>query len=145
MPTCAICNSWVFSHEKTCSKCGHEFETFSTAQNKWSPPLEETISEETNRPQTDKTRNTSGVVYLLKAGKYFKVGKTNSFERRYKDIKLQLPFKPEIVHQILTNNINRLESHWHRHFHNRRRNGEWFELKAYDLEEFISMKEVMYE
>jgi hypothetical protein len=96
-------------------------------------------------PATDENRqNMEGVVYLLKAGDHYKIGKTNSFERRYKEIKLQLPFKAEEVHRIRTNNINRLESHWHRHFHKRRQNGEWFELIESDLDEFTSVQEVMY-
>lgn len=140
MPTCAKCNNWVYSHEKTCSKCGHAFEMTSTLR----PVMQEPISRDATGPTGENTRNIEGVVYLLKAGNHYKIGKTISFERRYKEIKLQLPFKAEEVHRIRTNNINRLESHWHRHFHKKRKNGEWFELHEVDLVEFTSVQEVIY-
>jgi hypothetical protein len=110
-------------------------------------PLEEPAIDpkEVADPDGAKERNSlDGVVYLLKAGGFYKIGKTIAFDRRFAEIKLQLPFKVELVHQIRTNNINLLESHFHRHFRKKRRNGEWFALGKIELEEILSMGEVIY-
>ena len=133
MPTCSKCNNWVFSSDRVCPTCGHVFNHTSSG------------SARTLESVPDTERDVcEGVVYLLKADRHYKIGKTNSFERRYKQIKLQLPFDAEEVHQIRTNNINKLESHWHRRFRNKRKNGEWFELTESDLEEFTSVDQVIY-
>jgi hypothetical protein len=39
----------------------------------------------------------AGVVYLLKAGEHFKIGKSISFDKRLEQIKLQLPYAVEVV------------------------------------------------
>lgn len=90
------------------------------------PPL--SVSHEPGTPM--------GVVYLLKAGPFYKIGKASNFERRLSQIKLQLPYPVEVIHTVSTPNITGTETYWHRHFKSKRTNGEWFLLTDEDVAEF---------
>lgn len=81
-----------------------------------------------------------GFVYLLKAAKYFKVGRSSSFERRSRELAIQLPEKAETVHVIRTDDPVGIELYWHRRFEAKRKNGEWFELNAQDVKAFKRRK-----
>ena len=81
-----------------------------------------------------------GFVYLLKATKYFKVGRSSSFERRSRELAIQLPEKAETVHVIRTDDPVGIELYWHRRFESKRKNGEWFELNAQDIKAFKRRK-----
>ena len=115
---CRKCNGIVETSDTICSWCGNDL---------------------TLLPQQE-----IGYVYLLKAGEFYKIGKSKQYEKRIAEIKLQLPFEVTEVHKIKTNNIDALELHWHRYFRKMRRNGEWFELSTKDIEEFTSIKEINY-
>ena len=65
-----------------------------------------------------------GSVYLLKAGPYYKIGKSINFDQRLNQIKLQLPYPIEVLHRILTDDVTGIESYWHRRFAMKRTNGE---------------------
>jgi hypothetical protein len=43
-----------------------------------------------------------GYVYLLKSGRYYKLGRTNSLGRRQYELGIQLPERAELLHQIKT-------------------------------------------
>ena len=137
MPSCAKCGHWVSSLDKVCGSCGHRF-GFTSPDPRFTgdliPDPEPAISKSAE----------AGEVYLLKSGKHYKIGRTNLFERRFKEIKLQLPFSVEEIHCIRTNNVALLENHWHERFRLCRKNGEWFQLSEADVREFTSMKEVLY-
>jgi hypothetical protein len=81
-----------------------------------------------------------GIVYLLRSGRHYKIGKTKDFKSRLDQIKLQLPLKIEVIHQIQTDDPDGIEKYWHRRFEDRRLNGEWFGLSAADVEVFISRR-----
>ena len=81
-----------------------------------------------------------GFVYLLKATKYFKVGRSSSFERRSRELAIQLPEKAKTVHVIRTDDPVGIELYWHRRFESKRKNGEWFELNAQDVKAFKRRK-----
>src|SRR3989442_8350249 len=57
-----------------------------------------------------------GFVYLLKSGPYYKIGRTTDFERRFDQIKLQMPFSVEVMHKIETEDPEGIEAYWHRRF-----------------------------
>lgn len=84
------------------------------------------------------TSQAQGVVYLLQAGPFYKIGKTNNFQRRLKEIKLQLPFPATVVHTIAARDISAVETYWHRRFNHQRANGEWFTLNEAEVAEFKS-------
>jgi hypothetical protein len=77
-----------------------------------------------------------GAVYMLKLGKHFKIGKTFSVPRRHREIALELPEKPEVIHVITTDDPSGIESYWHARFAAKRTNGEWFALTREDLRAF---------
>ncbi len=88
----------------------------------------------------DQKESRAGVVYLIRCGAFYKIGKTKNPGSRYGQLKIQLPQKPEVIHEISTNNIDVVEKHWHRHFHGSRENGEWFSLTEEDVAEFVRYK-----
>ena len=84
------------------------------------------------------TFTTIGYVYLLEAGPFYKIGKAKVVDNRVKQIKLQLPYAPELIHSIETDDHTKLESYWHKRFADKRQKGEWFILTDADVEEFKS-------
>jgi hypothetical protein len=77
-----------------------------------------------------------GYVYLLKSGRYYKIGRSNAVGRRERELAIQLPEKASVVHSIKTDDPVGIESYWHGRFSDRRKNGEWFELNASDIAAF---------
>lgn len=77
-----------------------------------------------------------GHVYLIRSGKYYKIGRSNATGRREYELAIQLPEKTQKVHEIRTDDPVGIESYWHNRFAAKRRNGEWFELDAADVAVF---------
>jgi len=81
-----------------------------------------------------------GYVYLLKSGKYFKIGRSNAPGRREYELAIQLPEPVTTVHFIKTDDPVGIERYWHQRFADRRKNGEWFELRREDVSAFRRRK-----
>jgi hypothetical protein len=100
------------------------------------------IADENQAEQHEESlqEDTFGFVYLLRAGKYYKIGKSNFAERRFAEISLQMPEKAQLVHKITTDDPTGIEVYWHRRFSDRRMNGEWFALSSSDIKAFRRRK-----
>lgn len=97
--------------------------------------------EETDDP--DAAQPIAGYVYLVRSGKYHKIGRSNDHGRRAYEIGLQLPEKLEVVHTIETDDAVGIEHYWHERFKDRRRNGEWFVLTKADVAAFKRRRSFM--
>ncbi len=85
----------------------------------------------------------TGVVYLIKSGRYYKIGRSNNLGRRSYEIALQLPEKAELVHSFETDDPPGIERYWHGRFADRRQNGEWFDLSKTDVAAFKRRRRFM--
>jgi hypothetical protein len=81
-----------------------------------------------------------GFIYLMKSGKFFKIGRSNATGRREYELGIQLPEKLKTVHVIGTDDPPGIEAYWHNRFEAKRKNGEWFELDAADVAAFKRRK-----
>lgn len=81
-----------------------------------------------------------GFVYIMKSGRFYKIGRTNAAGRRERELALQLPEKASTVHIIRTDDPVGIEAYWHKRFETKRKNGEWFELSASDITAFRRRK-----
>ena len=83
-----------------------------------------------------------GVVYLLQAGHYYKIGKAIDLRKRVRQIELKLPYPVEVIHSIEAFHPYKAEQHWHNRFADKRTNGEWFVLTDEDVAEFKSFTQM---
>lgn len=82
-----------------------------------------------------------GYVYMMRSGRRYKIGRSNSPARRHREIRLDLPDPTNLVHSIETDDPNGIEAYWHRRFEAKRiRDTEFFNLDASDVAAFKRRK-----
>lgn len=135
----------VFSRFGCKAKVGSALLTWCETNPGWSDveaicaPLAEAASADDDGPIGDHEPGYD-CVYLLKSGKYYKIGRSNSPGRREYELSIQLPERVKTVHTIKTDDPVGIESYWHQRFTDRRKNGEWFELRREDVSAFRRRK-----
>lgn len=75
-----------------------------------------------------KAKITIGFVYLMKSGRHYKIGRTNSLGRREWKLSIKIPIPPKTIHYIETDDPVGVEAYWHKRFDSKRGEGEWFDL-----------------
>ena len=102
-----------------------------TAAVKAKPRLRQSIEQE---------ETVYGFVYLMKSGRYFKIGRSNCAERREFELRILLPEKLKLIHKIKSDDPVGIERYWHDRFKDKRKRGEWFDLSAAEVKAFKRRK-----
>ena len=98
------------------------------------PTEEQDISESKN------TKESTGYVYLMQFGNEYKIGNSNNVEKRFRQLRTQMPYEGKIIHTIETGDPEGIETYWHQYFDDKRLKGEWFKLTADDVKYFKRRK-----
>lgn len=99
------------------------------------PAVDHLTDQDADDASTESPPDT-GFVYLLRSGRYYKIGLTLDMDERVRRLKIQLPDPVSEVHRIATDDPRGIERYWHERFKDRRKNGEWFELTPTDVAAF---------
>lgn len=76
---------------------------------------------------------TGGYIYVIRSPYGFKIGKTVNLKQRTRLFEVKLPFKNSLEHYAWFENYTHAERSFHLRFHEKRLEGEWFDLSPEDL------------
>jgi hypothetical protein len=63
--------------------------------------------------ETPSAERVDGAVYMLKLGRHYKIGKSFRVPQRHREIAIELPEKPDVIHVIATDDPSGIEMYWH--------------------------------
>lgn len=93
-----------------------------------------------NLPEIETDLKHIGYVYLMEFGADYKIGNSNNVERRFRELRTQMPYEGKIIHTIETGDPEGIEAYWHNFFKDKRLKGEWFQLSKEDIRYFKKRK-----
>ena len=93
-----------------------------------------------NGTPSEETKSEIGWVYLMKHGKYYKIGRTSYVEKRNYELGIKLPEELKVIHKIKTDDPCGIEAYWHKRYEDKRKKGEWFDLSTSDIKAFKRRK-----
>jgi hypothetical protein len=99
-------------------------------------PVTQAESQTKEQPEKIGKPIIKGYVYLMRSGRYYKIGKSNHVGRREYQIGLKLPEPVSAIHSIATDDPDGIEAYWHNRFKSKRAEGEWFSLSQEDVKAF---------
>jgi hypothetical protein len=82
---------------------------------------------------------TPGYVYLIRSPHGFKIGKTVNIKSRTRLFEVKLPFPISVEHYSWFEDYSAAERQLHDTFHNKRLEGEWFDLSPGDIAHIKSL------
>ncbi len=104
------------------------------------PVLDVLPPPDNSAPADEGAQGVDGAVYMLKLARHYKIGKSFRVPQRHREIAIELPEKPDVIHVITTDDPSGIESYWHKRFEAKRTNGEWFALTQDDVRAFKRRK-----
>lgn len=102
--------------------------------------LESTTDNDAGSAEPSRNGANDGFVYLIKSGRFYKIGRSVHAGARERQLAIQLPEPVTTVHVIKTDDPTGIEAYWHQRFAKQRKNGEWFELGRDDVAAFRRRK-----
>jgi len=96
-----------------------------------------------NTIEKRKAKLETGFVYLMRSGRHYKIGRTNSVGSRERQLAIKIPVPPTTVHSIQTDDPIGVEAYWHKRFSDKRGEGEWFDLSVEDVATFKRWKRIV--
>lgn len=76
---------------------------------------------------------TPGYVYVIRSEYGYKIGKTVNLKTRARLFEVKLPFQIQLEHYAWFDDYTSAEQNFHRMFHAKRKEGEWFALDGADI------------
>jgi len=128
-------HSTVGNHYHTNADLASALRELAASDTSWAD-LGDLLPEPSTLPARKGVNRQEGIVYLLKSGKHYKIGRSDDIERRFREVRIALPESVSLIHSIRTDDPSGIEAYWHRRFADKRANGEWFALTGDDVRAF---------
>jgi hypothetical protein len=107
------------------------------------PLFSAAVGSSATRSEESAQKVVTGFVYLMKSGRHYKIGRTNSVGRRERELGIKIPVPPKTIHRIETDDPIGVEAYWHKRFNDKRGEGEWFDLSPEDIKAFKRWKRIV--